>query len=65
MNQVESVLKLTDRIHEGLIVVHSQALNTDFAAETDKATHPQIVNKASMSVRAQVKSGDELLFRFH
>jgi len=59
MNQMESALKLNDRMHEGLIAARSQILDTDFASETAKSTQAQIVELASISVRAQAKSSDE------
>ncbi len=59
MNQMESALKLNDRMHEGLMAARSQILDTDFAAETAKSTRAQIVEQASISVRAQAKSSDE------
>ena len=59
MNQMESALKLNDRMHEGLIAARSQILDTDFAEETAKSTQAQIVEQASISVRAQAKSSDE------
>ena len=59
MNQMESALKLNDRMHEGLMAARSQILDTDFAAETAKSTQAQIVEQASISVRAQAKSTDE------
>ncbi|MEC7360692.1 MAG: flagellin, partial [Pseudomonadota bacterium] len=36
-----------------------QILDTDFAEETAKSTQAQIVEQASISVRAQAKSSDE------
>ena len=59
MNQMESALKLNDRMHEGLMAARSQILDTDFAEETAKSTQAQIVEQASISVRAQAKSSDE------
>ena len=59
MNQMESALKLNDRMHEGLMAARSQILDTDFASETAKSTQSQIVEQASISVRAQAKSSDE------
>ena len=59
MNQMESALKLNDRMHEGLMAARSQILDTDFAAETAKSTQAQIVEQASISVRAQAQSSDE------
>ncbi len=59
MNQMESALKLNDRMHEGLMAARSQILDTDFAEETAKSTQAQIVEQASISVRAQAKSTDE------
>ncbi len=59
MNQMESALKLNDRMQEGLMAARSQILDTDFAAETAKSTQAQIVEQASISVRAQAKSTDE------
>ncbi|APD91172.1 flagellin [Alteromonas mediterranea] len=59
MNQMESALKLNDRMHEGLMDARSQILDTDFASETAKSTQAQIVQQASVSVRAQAKSSDE------
>ena len=59
MNQMASALKLNDRMHEGLMAARSQILDTDFAEETAKSTQAQIVEQASISVRAQAKSSDE------
>jgi len=59
MNQMESALKLNDRMHKGLMAARSQILDTDFAEETAKSTQAQIVEQASISVRAQAKSSDE------
>ena len=59
MNQMESVLKLNERMHEGLMSARSQILDTDFAAETAKSTQAEIVEQASISVRAQARSTDE------
>ncbi|AMJ99789.1 flagellin [Alteromonas macleodii] len=59
MNQMESALKLNDRMHEGLMAARSQILDTDFAEETAKSTQAQIVEQASISVMAQAKSTDE------
>ena len=59
MNQMQSALKLNDRMHEGLMAARSQILDTDFAEETAKSTQAQIVEQASISVRAQAKSSDE------
>ncbi len=59
MVQMESALKLNDRMHEGLIAARSPILDTDFAAETAKSTQAQIVEQASISVRAQAESSDE------
>ena len=59
MNQMESALKLNDRMHEGLMAARSQILDTDFAEETAKSTQAKIVEQASISVRAQAKSTDE------
>ncbi|QDG36266.1 flagellin [Alteromonas mediterranea] len=59
MSQMESALKLNDRMHEGLMAARSQILDTDFASETAKSTQAQIVEQASISVRAQAKSSDE------
>ena len=59
MNQMESALKLNDRMHEGLMAARSQILDKDFAAETAKSTQAQIVEQASISVRAKAKSTDE------
>ena len=59
MNQMESALKLNDRMHEGLMAARSQILDADFASETAKSTQSQIVEQASISVRAQAKSSDE------
>ncbi len=59
MNQMESALKVNDRMHESLMAARSQILDTDFAAETAKSTQAQIVEQASISVRAQAKSSDE------
>ena len=59
MNQMESALKLNDRMHEGLMAARSQILDTDFAEETAKSIQAQIVEQASISVRAQAKSSDE------
>lgn len=59
MNQMESALKLNDSMHEGLMAARSQILDTDFAEETAKSTQAQIVEQASISVRAQAKSSDE------
>ena len=53
MNQMASALKLNDRMHEGLMASRSQILDTDFAEETAKSTQAQIVEQASISVRAQ------------
>jgi flagellin len=61
MNQMESALKLNDRMHEGLMAARSQILDTDFAEETAKSTQARIVEQASISVRAQAKSSDELV----
>ncbi|QGX63283.1 flagellin [Alteromonas mediterranea] len=58
MNQMQSALKVNDRMHEGLMAARSQILDTDFAAETAKSTQAQIVEQASISVRAQAKSSD-------
>jgi len=59
MNQMESALKANDRMHEGLMAARSQILDTDFAAEAAKSTQAQIVEQASISVRAQAKSSDD------
>ena len=59
MNPMEAALKLNDRVDEGLLAARSQILDTDFAAETAKSTQAQIVEQASISVRAQAKSSDE------
>ena len=59
MNQMESALKVNERMHEGLMAARSQILDTDFAAETAKSTQAQIVEQASISVRAQAKSSDD------
>lgn len=37
MNQMESALKVNDRMHESLMAARSQILDTDFAAETAKS----------------------------
>ena len=59
INQMESALKLNDRMHEGLMAARSQILDTDFAEETAQSTQAQIVEQASISVRAQAQSSDE------
>ncbi len=59
MNQMQSALKVNERMHEGLMAARSQILDTDFASETAKSTQAQIVEQASISVRAQAKSSDE------
>lgn len=59
MNQMQSALKLNDRMHEGFMAARSQIRDTDFAEETAKSTQAQIVEQASISVRAQAKSSDE------
>lgn len=59
MNQMQSALKLNDRMHEGLMAARSQILDTDFAEEAAKSTRAQIVEQASIAVRAQAKSSDE------
>ncbi|QDG39818.1 flagellin [Alteromonas mediterranea] len=59
MNQMQSALKVNERMHEGLMAARSQILDTDFASETVKSTQAQIVEQASISVRAQAKSSDE------
>ena len=41
------------------MAARSQILDTDFAEETAKSTQAQIVEQASISVRAQAKSSDE------
>ena len=46
-------------MHEGLMAARSQILDTDFAEEAAKSTRAQIVEQASIAVRAQAKSSDE------
>lgn len=59
INQMESALKVNDHLYEGTMAARSQILDADFAKETAKSVQSQLVEQASISVRAQAQSTDD------
>ncbi|CAI4166175.1 flagellin N-terminal helical domain-containing protein [Alteromonas macleodii] len=59
INQMASAIRNNAIGFENISRVHSQITDADFASETALLTQAQIVEQASISVRAQAKSSDE------
>ena len=59
INQVASAIRNNAIGFENISRAHSQITDADFASETALLTQAQIVEQASISVRAQAKSSDE------
>lgn len=59
INQMASVIRNNAIGFENISRAHSQITDADFASETALLTQAQIVEQASISVRAQAKSSDE------
>ncbi|MAJ68068.1 flagellin [Alteromonas macleodii] len=59
INQMASAIRNNAIGFENISRAHSQITDADFASETALLTQAQIVEQASISVRAQAKSSDE------
>ncbi len=59
INQMASAIRTNAIGFENISRAHSQITDADFASETALLTQAQIVEQASISVRAQAKSSDE------
>ena len=59
INQIASAIRNNAIGFENISRAHSQITDADFASETALLTQAQIVEQASISVRAQAKSSDE------
>ena len=59
INQMSSAIRNNAIGFENISRAHSQITDADFASETALLTQAQIVEQASISVRAQAKSSDE------
>ena len=59
INQMSSAIRNNAIGFENISSAHSQITDADFASETALLTQAQIVEQASISVRAQAKSSDE------
>ena len=59
INQMASAIRNNAIGFENISRAHSQITDVDFASETALLTQAQIVEQASISVRAQAKSSDE------
>ncbi len=63
INQMASAIRNNAIGFENISRAHSQITDADFASETALLTQAQIVEQASISVRAQAKSSDEQVLR--
>ncbi|WP_334030945.1 flagellin [Alteromonas sp. P256] len=58
LNQMTSALNVNAIANENISAARSRITDTDFAAETASLTQSQIVEQASISVRAQAQSSE-------
>ena len=59
INQMQSAYRLNAQMFESVSAARAQITDADFATETAQLTQSQIVEQASIAIRAQAKSSDQ------